>query len=107
MPAHIDEFVPEKPEHDILLGLNQTHTISLFGVQGGGKSYIGSIIEMATLSLPGINCAFKFLRWFCPTLLSVALQNAPYQWCVLGPTMADCCELCRACYNVYIPWSKT
>ena len=68
-----------KPSHDVLLGvssdspqygilgkvmgrsvgldLNQTHTISLFGVQGGGKSYtLGSIIEMASLSIPGINC---------------------------------------------------
>jgi DNA phosphorothioation-dependent restriction protein DptH len=68
-----------RPAHDVLLGvsgdspqygilgkvmgrsvgldLNQTHTISLFGVQGGGKSYtLGSIIEMASLSLPGINC---------------------------------------------------
>lgn len=40
----------------IALDLNQTHTISLFGVQGGGKSYtLGSIIEMASLALPGIN----------------------------------------------------
>jgi hypothetical protein len=40
----------------IALDLNQTHTISLFGVQGGGKSYtLGSIIEMATLALPGVN----------------------------------------------------
>ena len=40
----------------IALDLNQTHTISLFGVQGGGKSYtLGSIIEMASLVLPGIN----------------------------------------------------
>jgi hypothetical protein len=40
----------------IALDLNQTHTISLFGVQGGGKSYtLGSIIEMACLPLPGIN----------------------------------------------------
>src|SRR4029077_7272634 len=69
---------PSKPAHSVLLGvqgdspqfgmlgkvmgrtvgldLNQTHTISLFGVQGGGKSYtLGSIIEMASLSLPGIN----------------------------------------------------
>jgi hypothetical protein len=67
------------PSHDVLLGvtgespqfgvlakvmgrtvaldLNQTHTISLFGVQGGGKSYtLGSIIEMASLPLSGINC---------------------------------------------------
>src|SRR5207247_8167118 len=67
------------PVHDVLLGvtgdspqfgilgkvmgrsvgldLNQTHTISLFGVQGGGKSYtLGCIIEMASLSIPGINC---------------------------------------------------
>jgi DNA phosphorothioation-dependent restriction protein DptH len=40
----------------VALDLNQTHTISLFGVQGGGKSYtLGSIIEMATLALSGIN----------------------------------------------------
>ena len=69
---------PQTAPHDILLGvtgqspqygvlgkvvgrtvaldLNQTHTISLFGVQGGGKSYtLGTIIEMASLALPGIN----------------------------------------------------
>lgn len=40
----------------IALDLNETHTISLFGVQGGGKSYtLGSIIEMATMPIPGIN----------------------------------------------------
>lgn len=40
----------------VALDLNQTHTISLFGVQGGGKSYtLGSIIEMATLAIDGIN----------------------------------------------------
>jgi hypothetical protein len=40
----------------IALDLNETHTISLFGVQGGGKSYtLGNIIEMATLPIPGIN----------------------------------------------------
>lgn len=41
----------------IALDLNHTHTISLFGVQGGGKSYtLGSIAEMATLPIPGVNC---------------------------------------------------
>ncbi len=40
----------------VALDLNQTHTISLFGVQGGGKSYtLGSIIEMATIAIDGIN----------------------------------------------------
>ncbi len=40
----------------VALDLNQTHTISLFGVQGGGKSYtLGTIIEMATMHIPGIN----------------------------------------------------
>jgi DNA phosphorothioation-dependent restriction protein DptH len=40
----------------VALDLNQTHTISLFGVQGGGKSYtLGSIIEMASQVIPGIN----------------------------------------------------
>ncbi|MEV7646883.1 hypothetical protein [Arthrobacter sp. NPDC089319] len=38
------------------LDLNETHTISLFGVQGGGKSYtLGSIIEGATLPVSGVN----------------------------------------------------
>ncbi|MEU6559116.1 methylation-associated defense system ATP-binding protein MAD8 [Nocardia nova] len=38
------------------LDLYETHTLSLFGVQGGGKSYtLGSIIEGATLPAPGIN----------------------------------------------------
>ncbi|HLV97072.1 MAG TPA: hypothetical protein VKT82_00215 [Ktedonobacterales bacterium] len=41
----------------VALDLNQTHTISLFGVQGGGKSYtLGTIIEMACLPIPNINC---------------------------------------------------
>ena len=40
----------------IALDLNQTHTISLFGVQGGGKSYtLGSIIEMACMPIAGVN----------------------------------------------------
>lgn len=40
----------------LALDLNGTNTISLFGVQGGGKSYtVGSIVEMATRSFPGIN----------------------------------------------------
>jgi DNA phosphorothioation-dependent restriction protein DptH len=66
------------PDHDVMLGvmgdspqygilgevsgrtvaidLNQTHTISLFGVQGGGKSYtLGSVVEMASLPIDGIN----------------------------------------------------
>jgi hypothetical protein len=40
----------------ISIDLNQTHTISLFGVQGGGKSYtLGTIAEMASLHIPHIN----------------------------------------------------
>ena len=40
----------------VALDLNHTHTVSLFGVQGGGKSYtLGSIAEMATAPTPGIN----------------------------------------------------
>jgi DNA phosphorothioation-dependent restriction protein DptH len=40
----------------VALDLNQTHTISLFGVQGAGKSYtLGSVIEMACMPIPGIN----------------------------------------------------
>lgn len=40
----------------VALDLNETHTVSLFGVQGGGKSYtLGSIIESATMSVPPVN----------------------------------------------------
>ncbi|MGI5206148.1 methylation-associated defense system ATP-binding protein MAD8 [Spirillospora sp. CA-108201] len=40
----------------VSLDLNETHTISLFGVQGGGKSYtLGSIIEAASLPAPPVN----------------------------------------------------
>lgn len=40
----------------VAFDLNQTHTISLFGVQGGGKSYtLGAVVEMASLRIPGIN----------------------------------------------------
>ncbi|GMU64615.1 MAG: hypothetical protein AMXMBFR36_08890 [Acidobacteriota bacterium] len=40
----------------VALDLNQTHTISLFGVQGGGKSYtLGTVAEMASLPIDGIN----------------------------------------------------
>lgn len=40
----------------IALDLNETHIISLFGVQGQGKSYtLGSIIEAATLHSPPAN----------------------------------------------------
>ena len=40
----------------IALDLNHTHTISLFGVQGGGKSYtLGTVIEMACMPLEHIN----------------------------------------------------
>lgn len=40
----------------VALDLNHTHTISLFGVQGGGKSYtLGTVIEMASMPLDHIN----------------------------------------------------
>lgn len=40
----------------IALDLNHTHTISLFGVQGGGKSYtLGTVIEMASMPVKHIN----------------------------------------------------
>lgn len=40
----------------VALDLNHTHTISLFGVQGGGKSYtLGTVIEMVSMQLENIN----------------------------------------------------
>jgi len=42
--------------------LKRPHTMSLFGVQGGGKSYtLGTVIEMATKSIPAINSLTKEL----------------------------------------------
>lgn len=49
-------IVGELAGRKIALDLNQTHTISLFGVQGGGKSYtLGTIAEMATMPIKNIN----------------------------------------------------
>lgn len=46
----------EVSSRKIALDLNHTHTISLFGVQGGGKSYtLGTVIEMASMPLEHIN----------------------------------------------------
>ncbi|MGY1948305.1 methylation-associated defense system ATP-binding protein MAD8 [Nocardia asiatica] len=43
-------------DRTLALDLNETHTISLFGVQGGGKSYtLGTIIEAASLVHPPVN----------------------------------------------------
>ncbi len=40
----------------VALDLSGTNTISLFGVQGAGKSYsVGSVVEMAAQPFPGIN----------------------------------------------------
>ena len=73
-----DNAMDSGPRYDILLGatspspqygvlgevsgrkvaidLNHTHTISLFGVQGGGKSYtLGTVAEMASLPIAQIN----------------------------------------------------
>lgn len=50
-------LIGEVSGRKVALDLNQTHTISLFGVQGGGKSYtLGSVAEMASLQIPSINC---------------------------------------------------
>jgi DNA phosphorothioation-dependent restriction protein DptH len=67
-PPHYDVLVGSEnasPQYGILgevagrrvaLDLNETHTISLFGVQGSGKSYtLGSLIEMACLPIANIN----------------------------------------------------
>lgn len=46
----------ERDGQKVALDLNGAHTISLFGVQGAGKSYtLGSIIEMALEPIPRVN----------------------------------------------------
>ncbi|MFJ4095259.1 ATP-binding protein [Kitasatospora sp. NPDC089913] len=70
----------------IAVDLDETHTISLFGVQGGGKSYtLGSIIEMASLPTPPVNelphplatVVFHYSRTmdYAPEFTSMALPN--------------------------------
>ncbi|MDE2822662.1 MAG: ATP-binding protein, partial [Chloroflexota bacterium] len=71
----------------VALDLNQTHTISLFGVQGGGKSYtLGSVVEMACMPIPGINALpyplagvifhYSSTLDYQPEFTSMALPNA-------------------------------
>ena len=71
----------------VALDLNQTHTISLFGVQGGGKSYsLGSVVEMACMPIPGINALpnplagvifhYSSTLDYKPEFTSMALPNA-------------------------------
>ena len=49
-------IIGETSGRKVAIDLNQTHTISLFGVQGGGKSYtLGSVVEMASMPIPAIN----------------------------------------------------
>ncbi len=48
--------VATEPGKRIALDLNGCNTISVFGVQGSGKSYtVGSIIELSTMQLPNLN----------------------------------------------------
>jgi len=70
----------------VALDLSGCNTISLFGVQGFGKSYtLGTIVEMAVKSIPGVNClpaplatiVFHYHRTdaFEPELLSALRPN--------------------------------
>jgi DNA phosphorothioation-dependent restriction protein DptH len=44
----------------VALDLNGCNTISVFGIQGSGKSYtVGTIIEMSTIAIPAINALPK------------------------------------------------
>lgn len=48
--------VAAEPWRRVAFDLNGCNTVSIFGVQGGGKSYtVGAIVEMAVRSLPGLN----------------------------------------------------
>jgi hypothetical protein len=54
--SHQYGLLGEVSGRKVALDLNHTHTISLFGVQGGGKSYtLGTVIEMASMQLQHIN----------------------------------------------------
>lgn len=48
--------VATDPTKRVALDLNGCNTISVFGVQGSGKSYtVGSVVEMSTMRIPGLN----------------------------------------------------
>ncbi len=48
--------VATEPWRKVALDLNGCNTISVFGVQGAGKSYtVGSILEMAAMPIPNLN----------------------------------------------------
>ncbi len=48
--------VAADPDRRIAMDLNGCNTLSVFGVQGSGKSYtVGSVLEMATTPIPGLN----------------------------------------------------
>ncbi len=48
--------VAAEPQRKVALDLNGCNTISVFGVQGSGKSYtVGSVLEMALRQLPNLN----------------------------------------------------
>lgn len=79
-------IVGEVSGRKIALDLNQTHTISLFGVQGSGKSYtLGSLIESASINIPNINLLpsplatvvfhYSQAREYTPEYVSMAKPN--------------------------------
>jgi DNA phosphorothioation-dependent restriction protein DptH len=68
------------------LDLNSTNAISVFGVQGSGKSYtLGSIIEMALMKIPNLNILqkplgvivfhYSDLEEYPPEILSIIQPN--------------------------------
>jgi hypothetical protein len=74
------------PTGPVALDLSGCHTIALFGVQGFGKSYtLGTIAEMATTPIPGVNVlphplatlVFHYHRSdsYPPELLAARLPN--------------------------------
>ncbi|MFC9387531.1 methylation-associated defense system ATP-binding protein MAD8 [Streptomyces venezuelae] len=85
-PSSQHGVLGEAAGRKVAVDLYETHTISLFGVQGGGKSYtLGSIIEMATLPTPPINAlphplatvVFHYSRTmdYAPEFTSMARPN--------------------------------
>ena len=71
----------------VAIDLNQTHTISLFGVQGGGKSYtLGTIAEMALLrSFMFLSRARNSLPARRPFGVLVKKRNCFGSWRVSSP----------------------
>lgn len=87
-PSNQYGLIGERSGRKVALDLNHPLTISLFGVQGAGKSYsLGAIAEMAVTSIPGINQLSHPLATV--VFHYSATQNYPPEFCSMTQPNTD------------------